>query len=618
LELIQELRAKGRAADLEELALIAERLRAQQAVLDGLRGETERAPRLARIAGAAPSLEPLLKSLDAVLDGDSVRDDASVLLQQLRREKRRMEIALRARMEELANGERLRAHLMERNVHVRTGRLVLAVRAEHAGQVPGLLHDRSASGSTVFIEPREILEQSNQLADINSRETRELARILVELTRLAIAAEADVAAAEKHCAWLEHSVARGRMSLAMDLRAPRAADELRLQLRDARHPLLLAESQRVGGTAPRPLQLLLDASRRVLVITGPNTGGKTVVLRTVGLIQAMFQSGLHVPAKEGSELPVLHDLLADIGDEQDLAQSLSTFSGHMRSVAPMLKNAGSRLLLIDELGSGTDPVEGAALGEALLEKVLASGDLCIVTTHLGMLKRFAFARPGAENAAMSFDAETLLPTYELVTGALGSSQALVVAERQGVPVQVIARARELLGDGREREGELMDALAEARSASERARVQAEAHVHERARELAAATEELSRAREERGRLEREAEAEVQRIITELRQAAEPHLAALGNVPPALKPHATALVALFQERLRFAAFAERRREFLQGLKRHDHVWVPRFGQTCRIEKLDRKSERLTVRVGAISMDVGFDDITFLDQPEPPQR
>ncbi len=615
---LSALRAAGGAADLEDLALLAERIAAQHAVLQAVGDESARAPCLALIAAGAPALAPLLHELEKVLDGNSVRDDASPLLQELRSEKQSAEHALRGRMEELVNSERLRAHLMERTVHVRTGRLVLAVRAEHAGHVAGLLHDRSASGGTVFIEPREVLEQSNRIADLGAREAREVTRLLAELTRRLLAAEPELGAAEKRAAWLEHSVARGRLSLALDLRPARTSAGLRLNLRGARHPLLLAESIQRGTPPPRALNLLLDSTRRLLVITGPNTGGKTVVLRTVGLIQAMFQSGLHVPAAEGSELPVLTDLLADIGDEQDLSQSLSTFSGHMRAVAPMLRGAGGRLLLVDELGSGTDPVEGAALGEAVLEAVLASGDLCIVTTHLGMLKKFAFARAGAENAAMSFDAATLLPTYELVTGLPGSSQALVVAERQGVPAEVILRARELLGDGRERESELLDALADARTASERARVRAEEHVHDRARELAAASEELARAREERGRLEREAEAEVRRVTDDLRRAAEPHLAALGNVPPALRPHAQALAALFDEHLRFSAFAERRRAFLSGLKRHDHVWVPRFGQTCRIEKLDRTRERLTVRVGALSMDVGFDDVTFLDQPDPPQR
>lgn len=618
LEPLALLRAAGGAADLLDLALLGERIAAQHAVLESFRDEGSRAPSLALIAAGAAPLAPLLREIGKVLDGSSVRDDASELLSQLRREKQSLEHALRGRMEELVNSERLRSHLMERTVHVRTGRLVLAVRSEHAGQVPGLLHDRSASGGTVFIEPREALEQSNRIADLGAREAREVARLLAELTRRLLAAEPELASAEKRAAWLEHSVARGRMSLALDLCPARLSETLRINLRGARHPLLLAEALRKGTPPPRSLQLLLESSRRLLVITGPNTGGKTVVLRTVGLIQAMFQSGLHVSAAEGSELPVLVDLLADIGDEQDLAQSLSTFSGHMRAVAPMLRGGGARLLLVDELGSGTDPVEGAALGEALLEAVLASGDLCIVTTHLGMLKKFAFARAGAENAAMSFDAATLLPTYELVTGLPGSSQALVVAERQGVPAAVIERARALLGDGRERESELLDALADARTASERARVRAEEHVHERARELAAATEELARAREERGRLEREAEAEVRRVTDELRTAAEPHLAALGNVPPALRPHTEALGALFADHLRFSAFAERRRAFLSGLKRHDHVWVPRFGQTCRIEKLDRKGERLTVRVGLMSMDVGFDDVTFLDQPEPPQR
>ncbi|MSR74508.1 MAG: hypothetical protein EXS14_03410 [Planctomycetes bacterium] len=617
--ILRVLRSTAGAGSVEPLAAVGSRIAAIQRLLEDLRGRSLECPRLAELARLAPDLRVVLARLAAMLDGDTVRDTASDLLQRLRREKAEAEVQVRALLDGLAASARLRPHLMERGVALRNGRLVLVVRSEHAGQVPGLLHDRSASGSSVFIEPKEAVVLGNALADIAAQEARELDRLLAELTRLLLDHEAEIAGAEARAAWIDHSFGRARMSLALGLSAPRQVAELTLHLRRACHPVLLHASKQPGGAPVVPMDLCLTTDRRLLVVTGPNTGGKTVALRTAGLIQLMFQSGLHIPAAPGSELTVLEDVLADIGDEQDIAQSLSTFAGHIRSVTPMLQPAGSRrLLLIDEFGSGTDPVEGAALGEAMLEHLLRTGCLAVVTTHLGMLKAFAFSRPGAENASMSFDAETLRPTYELVTGIPGSSQALAVAVRYGVPAEVVERARTLLQGGREREVQLLDDLARARHASELARLAAEAMKATSAERLGAADEELRRAQGERGRLELEAEQEVRRVLDALNDALRPHVAALSSVPPALRSSVEAVAALLADHVRFSAFSERRRVYLTTLRKHDSVWVPRYGQTCRIEKLDRARERLTVRVGNLSMELGFADISFVTQPDAPQR
>lgn len=616
--LLRSVRAAGGAGRIEQLSAIGRRTAAIQALLEDMRARHVACPRLAELAARASDLRGVVNHCEAMFDGELVRDGASELLQRLRREKAAAEVRVRALLEEMAGSARLRPHLMERSVALRNGRHVLVVRSEHAGQVPGLLHDRSASGSSVFIEPKDAVILGNVHADLTAREAREIDRLLAELTRLLLEHEEVIGGAEARAAWIDHSFARAGMSLALGLAAPVQVPGMVLHLRRAAHPLLLHASKQPGGAAVVPMDLFLDPERRMLVITGPNTGGKTVALRTAGLIQLMFQSGLHIPAAIGSELSVLEDVLADIGDEQDLAQSLSTFAGHVRSVAPMLQGGTRRLLLIDEFGSGTDPVEGAALGEAILEHLLASGSLVLVTTHLGMLKAFAFARPGAENASMSFDADTLRPTYELVTGVPGSSQALAVASRYGVPAAVVERARTLLQGGREREVQLLDDLARARRASEQARLDSEEMKAASKVQLGAAEEELRRAQGERGRLELEAEQEVRRVLEALQAALRPHLAALSSVPAGLKPEVDALCALLAEHVRFSAFSERRREFLTTLRKHDHVWVPRYGQTCRIEKLDRARERLVVRVGNMSMDLGFADISFVAQPVAPQR
>jgi DNA mismatch repair protein MutS2 len=353
----------------------------------------------------------------------------------------------------------------------------------------------------------------------------------------------------------------------------------------------------------------------MLIVTGPNTGGKTVALKTAGLIQLMFQSGLHVPAAVGTELPCLDGVYADIGDEQSLSQNLSTFSGHVENIVRILGQAGGvSLVLLDELGAGTDPDEGAALGEAILERLLELGARTVVTTHLGSLKPYAFSRPEAENACVAFDQKTLSPTYELVVGQPGASQALAICQRHGMPRDVVDRAHELTSNREVRAEELMHELMVSRVAAEQSRQKSADLVEESREKLRAAEAAFGEAEASRGRIEQEAEAEVARILDDFVQAARPHLNALKNVPKALQEPLRELEDLLGTRLHTTAFAARRREFLSSLKKHDEVYVPRFGQICRIEKLHRRDERLSVKVGGISMQIDFDDVSWVTPPD----
>jgi DNA mismatch repair protein MutS2 len=338
----------------------------------------------------------------------------------------------------------------------------------------------------------------------------------------------------------------------------------------------------------------------------------------VGLIQLLFQSGLHVPVSAGTELPCLEGVFADIGDEQSLSQSLSTFSGHVRNIVQILRRAGPRILvLLDELGAGTDPAEGAALGQAILDRLLAQGALSMVTTHLGVLKAYAFARPDVENACVTFDADTLRPTFRLVVGQPGTSQALLIAERHGLDPAVVGEARHLLESEKDRAHDLMNDLLNSRVAAEEARMRSEQMARESEARLRDAEVALKEAESERERVEREAESEVQRVLDRLVAEARPHVNALKNVPKSLVPDIQALEALLYDRTRMMPFAERRRAFLKDLRKHDLVYVPRFGQVCRIERLNRSEERLSVRLGAVSMEIGFDDVSWLTPPEAPK-
>jgi DNA mismatch repair protein MutS2 len=615
---ISEAREKNRPLEPEELVAIAYFLAGAEDVKTWCADSTARAPALATLGEKILDHRKLRERLDAAVEapGD-VRDDATPRLAELRRRRGRLEIELRALMDELVQSPRLRPHLMERTWSLRRGRSVLAVKLEQKGHVPGVVHDKSAGGATVFIEPREAMAPSNELAEARVDEEREIARILLELTREVFAEAEALARTQGVVAWLDYTWARASFSRELDAMSPRIADAPVLRLRRARHPLLALKAKE--GTLGRPVEpLTVDLGRdyRVLVITGPNTGGKTVVLKTVGLLQLMFQAGLHVPVADGSEMPVLDDVFADIGDEQSIAQSLSTFSAHVRQVAGILKRAGPRtLVLLDEIGAGTDPVEGAALGEAVLERLRTAGAPSIVTTHLGQLKTYAYQRPDVENACVDFDPETLEPTYRLSVGRPGNSNALIIARRYGMPDDVVAEAERLAAPRRDGTHDLIDRLRDARVAAEDARRSSEDLLADSRAKLVEAAERLAEAEAEKGRLESEADASLRRQFADLDTALRPHLNALKNVPRALSPDVEAVERLLREKSRLPSLADRRRELLAAIKKEDQVYVPRFGRLCRVKKMNRSEERLTVVVGAMTMEIGFDDVSFVAPPPP---
>ncbi|MBN2445406.1 MAG: hypothetical protein JXO22_01675, partial [Phycisphaerae bacterium] len=325
-------------------------------------------------------------------------------------------------------------------------RLVLPVRAECRGHVPGIIHRTSDSGATVYVEPAAAVELNNQISNLRIEEAEEVNRLLWELTHeIYVNAEAITKTLDA-LAVLDLIVAKVRFAAAFDMQCPTLLDEGLIHMRQARHPLLLDMArQRAAEGKPFdvvPIDYRIGDDFDLLVITGPNTGGKTVTLKTIGLITLMVQAGLPVPVAEGSRTGVLSNVLMDIGDEQSMQQSLSTFSGHLKRLLEMLKRAGAKtLVLIDELGAGTDPDEGAAIGRAILDELLRLECRCAVTTHIGALKGFALTRERAENGSVEFDHESLSPTYHLRTGQAGSSNAIEIARRLGMPKRLVIAAR---------------------------------------------------------------------------------------------------------------------------------------------------------------------------------
>jgi DNA mismatch repair protein MutS2 len=418
-------------------------------------------------------LYPLLSEMVSHLDGfaglagrlqtsiddeGKVLDEASPLLSDLRRKQRALQERIRGKLDGYLRDPHTSRYLQDPIITIRNGRYVLPVKQEYRRQLNGVLHDQSASGATLFIEPMPVVQLQNQLTALANQAEREIERILSDLSVI-VAGIADGLLTDRIIyGELDFVVARGRLSLRLKGCEPRLlnSEKLHLSLVGARHPLL-----KEGAV---PLHVNLDEENRVLIITGPNTGGKTVALKTVGLMCIMAQCGLHLPADGESALSVFEIIRADIGDEQSIAQSLSTFSGHMQNIISVMKELEefkpASLVLFDEIGAGTDPSEGAALAMSILAELSRSGSLAVATTHLSELKLFAQVEGGMQNAAMEFDPETLSPTYRLLQGVPGQSNALVIAGKLGLDQNLIETARAKLRREHEQIEEIIRSLTE--------------------------------------------------------------------------------------------------------------------------------------------------------------
>ncbi|WP_305042098.1 endonuclease MutS2 [Geoalkalibacter sp.] len=414
----------------------------------------EAAPRLFEKSRGLEVPETLRRLLrESIGARGEILDSASFALADMRRGLRLTRERIRRVLEALFNDERLASAFQERLVTERNGRYVVPVRADHRGQIKGFIHDESASGQTLFVEPVQTLADNNALQALLREEKREEERILRRLADEVRAQAALLAANQRLLALFDLRAAAARFALATAAVAPRLEDRPLIALRAARHPLLLlGPDGRPRGLEVVPVDLLLGAEGDTLIISGPNTGGKTVALKTLGLLTLMVRCGLPVPCHPDSSLHLFGKIFADIGDEQSIEASLSTFSGHLLRLRAVLEQAdGDSLVLLDELGTGTDPAEGGALAMAVLDALRGRGARTLVTTHLNLVKGYALLNPGVENAAVSFDHETLRPTYRLHYGAPGASSALTIARTLGFDEGVLRRAESYLGV-EEREG----------------------------------------------------------------------------------------------------------------------------------------------------------------------
>ena len=424
-------------------------------------------PLLAVHAGRLVPLRPLEEYiLTAIGEGGHVLDRASVELYRLRSGIKAAEREVKNKLDGMLRSSTTQKCLQEPLVTMRNDRYVLPVKSEYRAQIPGIIHDQSASGATVFVEPMAVVEINNKLRQYQAAEQQEIERILRELCAHVREQAAVIAQNLETLAWLDFSLAKGRLSYEMRAISPALSSDYSLSLKQARHPLI--PSQEV-----KPIDIRLGQSFSVLLVTGPNTGGKTVTLKTVGLLTLMAQCGMHVPAAEGSQVGVYTSVYADIGDEQSIEQSLSTFSSHMTNICQVIELADyASLVLLDELGAGTDPTEGAALAMAIIDALLARNAHVVATTHYSELKAYAHTKRGVQNASMEFDVETLRPTFKLTIGLPGKSNAFEISARLGLGEDVIAQARRYLTHEALRVEDLIRGLEVSRKEADEARSKA--------------------------------------------------------------------------------------------------------------------------------------------------
>jgi len=425
-----------------ELLDVANVLRTSRGLLDYIRGERDYKVSIEDIFERLIPDRTLEEKISrAIISEDMIADEASPKLADIRRKMRNVNIKINETLQKYVSGSSMTKYLQENIVTTRGGRFVIPVKAEYKNEVKGLVHDVSSSGATLFVEPAAVVDANNELKTLESLEKHEIERILSEFSAMVAERSEALCLDFLNITELAFIFAKADLSYKMEAEEPEITARRELKLIKARHPLLNVKKV-------VPITVSLGDGYRLLVITGPNTGGKTVTLKTLGLFALMAQSGLHIPCESGSTVCIFDEIYSDIGDEQSIEQSLSTFSSHMVGIVNIIeKMTDKSLVLFDELGAGTDPVEGAALATSILEEVRLSGALCAATTHYAELKAYAIETDAVCNASCEFNVDTLMPTYKLIIGAPGKSNAFAISEKLGLPEYIIKRAEQYVDSG---------------------------------------------------------------------------------------------------------------------------------------------------------------------------
>jgi DNA mismatch repair protein MutS2 len=561
--------------------------------------------------------ESIERRISQVVDlRGEIKDSASPRLQEIRSDLRHTRERVRRRLD--GHLTQHRDVVQEPLITLRNNRYVIPLRPDYQRLLRGIVHDHSSSGATVFVEPLDVLDLNNRLVELTTTEAAEVHRILRQLTTEVWEVQTLIRQIAEVLGEVDYILARGRLSQMLDCHEPEFRDDGRIALLQARHPLLVEAAQGNDGVIV-PATLNVDPTTRTLVITGPNTGGKTVLLKTIGLLTLMAQAGLHIPAKEGSALALFRQVLVDIGDEQSIAQNLSTFSGHLQHIVSFLRHADEHsLVLLDELGAGTDPAEGAALGIAVLEHLYHRGAQTVVTTHQQSIKLHAHAHPAMDTAVMEFDAETLLPTFHVRVGHFGGSNAFAIGRRLGMPPEVLATAQMHIDADQHRLMEVADrlqgelqALEQLRREVERDRhlaAQARRHYETKVAEIDAARRlQLAQATDEASQLLAEARRRLDEAIHQVRRQ---------GLTPEVEP-ARALVRQVETELeQMIAQTTLPEPEVRPVPVGEVVWLPKWRVRGVVLKWPEAGDLVEVQAGQMTLKVPASQLEPLSTREAP--
>ena len=599
-----------------ELLGIASCLKAARIAKDILAKEVGEESYLYNLAGLLITHRSAEEEINrCIINEDEIFDGASPALARIRRAMRLANEKVREKLNSMIRSTAYQKYLQEPIITIRNGRFVIPVKQEYRQQVPGLIHDQSSSGATLFIEPSAVVELGNEYKKLLAEEADEIERILTELTAMLAPYANEIREDLNIMGQIDLVFAKAKLSRELNAVMPRLNRNNYVRIVRGRHPLIPAD--RVV-----PIDIWIGKDYRSLIITGPNTGGKTVTLKIVGLFALMVQSGIFVPANEGSEFPVFEHIYADIGDEQSIEQSLSTFSSHMKNIVGILDRADENsLVLLDELGAGTDPIEGAALAMSILEELNDRHCICVSTTHYSEIKAFAMTHEGMENASMEFDIDRLCPTYRLYIGIPGKSNAFEISSRLGLPNSIIDKAKGFLkGEDVRFEDIISSAQSQHRIAEEERKMAEEARA-ELEKLRADAERERRKLDEDRNRLQAKAKEDAKRIVADTKREMEKLIVEIRSIKDIDRSAADRVIQAARDTLRATETAVNEKE---AIKKEDNTKPPktvRAGDTVNIVTLDQKATVLSapdskgevmVQAGVMKLNVKLKDIRLIEE------
>lgn len=599
-----------------ELLGIASCLKAARIAKDILAKEVGEESYLYNLAGLLITHRSAEEEINrCIINEDEIFDGASPALTRIRRAMRLANEKVREKLNSMIRSTAYQKYLQEPIITIRNGRFVIPVKQEYRQQVPGLIHDQSSSGATLFIEPSAVVELGNEYKKLLAEEADEIERILTELTAMLAPYADEIREDLNIMGQIDLVFAKAKLSRELNAVMPRLNRNNYVRIVRGRHPLIPADKV-------VPIDIWIGRDYRSLIITGPNTGGKTVTLKIVGLFALMVQSGIFVPANEGSEFPVFEHIYADIGDEQSIEQSLSTFSSHMKNIVGILDKADENsLVLLDELGAGTDPIEGAALAMSILEELNDRRCICVSTTHYSEIKAFAMTHEGMENASMEFDIDRLCPTYRLYIGIPGKSNAFEISSRLGLPNSIIDKAKSFLkGEDVRFEDIISSAQFQHRIAEEERKMAEEARA-ELEKLRADAERERKKLDEDRNRLQAKAKEDAKRIVADTKREMEKLIVEIRSIKDIDRSAADRAIQAARDTLRATETAVNEKE---AIKKEDNTKPPktvRAGDTVNIVTLDQKATVLSapdskgevmVQAGVMKLNVKLKDIRLIEE------